>query len=99
MISDDLPFKNKIEPISKNSHPYHLGAHIMTEMEPEGEINGENITGVTHSRHEVQEVVVFPVVVLEVLYDQHPTTVDKIHLRLTSFSHQSKHHEPLLPLR
>lgn len=51
----------------------------MTEVKPEGEINRENVTRVSHSRHEAEEVMVFPVVVLEVLYNQHPTAVDKIH--------------------
>lgn len=59
-----LPFKNKIEPVPNNSHPYHLGTHIMTEMKPEGEIDKENIMRVSDSWHEAEEVLIFPVVVL-----------------------------------
>lgn len=63
-ISSCLPFENEIEPVSNNSHPYHLGTHIMTKMKPEGEINQKNITGISHSWHEVKEAVVLPVIVL-----------------------------------
>lgn len=47
-LSKSLPFENKVEPVSNDSHPYHLGANTVTEMEPNGEINRENITWVTH---------------------------------------------------
>lgn len=80
-LKSGLPFENKIEPISNNSHPYHLGANIVTEMEPDRKINRENITRVAHSGHEVEEVVTIPVVVLQVLNNQHPTAVHKIHLK------------------
>lgn len=68
-ITDGLPFENKIEPVANNGHPYHLGANTMTEMEPEREIHGEDVARVTHGRHEVKEVVVFPAAALEVLYN------------------------------
>lgn len=51
-------------------------------MEPQGEIKGENITRVSHAWHEVKEVMVFHVVVLQMLYHQHPAAVDKIHLKV-----------------
>lgn len=77
-----LPLEYKIEPVSNHSHPYHLGAHVVTEVEPEGEVEAENITRVSNGGHEVEEVVVFSVVALQVLYDQHPAAVDQVHLVL-----------------
>lgn len=69
IIWEDLPLENKIEPVSNNSHPYHLGANIMAEMKPEREIDIENITRVTHYWHKAEEAVVFSVVVLQMLYN------------------------------
>lgn len=63
-----LPLEYKIQPVSDNSHPYHLGAYVVTEVEPEGEVKRENITRVSNGGHEVEEVMVFPVVALQVLY-------------------------------
>lgn len=77
-----LPLEYKIEPVSNHSHPYHLGAHVVTEVEPEGEVEAENITRVSNGGHEVEEVVVFSVVALQVLYYQHPAAVDQVHLVL-----------------
>lgn len=77
-----LPLEYEIEPVSNNSHPYHLGAHVVTEVEPEGEVKGENITRVSNGGHEVEEVMVFPVVALQMLYDQHSAAVDQVHLEL-----------------
>lgn len=77
-----LPLEYEIEPVSNNSHPYHLGAHVVTEVEPDGEVKWENITWVSNGGHEVEEVMVFPVVALHVLYYQHPAAVDQIHQEL-----------------
>lgn len=48
-------------------------------MEPNWEINNENMTRVLHGQHEVEEAVIFPVVVLQVLYNHQQPAVDKIH--------------------
>ena len=47
----------------------------MAEMEPEGEINREDVARVAHGWHEVEKAVMFPVVVLQMLYNQHAAAV------------------------
>lgn len=49
-------------------------------MKPKGEIDQKYVARVSHSRHEVDEVLGSPVVVLEVLYNQHPLAVHRVHL-------------------
>lgn len=77
-----MPFENEIQPVPNHSHPDHLGPHNLTELEPQGEVEGEDVAGVPHRGHEVEEVMVVFVVALEVLDDLHPTTVDEVHRRL-----------------
>lgn len=77
-----LPLEHKIEPVPNHSRPDHLGAYVVTEVEPKGEVEVEDIPRVSNGRHKVEEVMVFPVVALQVLYCQHPAAVDQVHLEL-----------------